>query len=1056
MNLQTTSAAHKDTAILQQLVEQSPHGVVLTDENGGIRLWNPALERTTGVPDDETVGCPLWDVLYRLMPEADRTDAVYEDFERTGKEFLTHGTGPWAEAPSKHWIERRDGEKRILQVTFLALSVGSGFQIAGILRDVTLEFVGHKQLKVLTQAVEQSPVTVVVTDQNGLIEYGNSRLTELTGYTVDEVQGKTPRIFKSGMTPATVYENLWETISSGQSWHGELQNRKKNGEVFWERISISPVLDPQGAIQHFVAIKEDITEKRAAEQAVRESEERFRATFEQAAVGIAHVAPDGRFLRINRRFCDLVGYTHQEMLSKSFQAITYPNDLDTDLHHVERMLKHEIDHYSLEKRYICKDGTIKWVELTVSLTWNSDGSPKYFISVVQDISKRKNAERALRDSEERFRTLVSSTDDVIFTLDSEQRHTGVYGRWLNSNPLTIEDFLGKTARDIFGDAAAQIHEEANQRALAGQSVIYEWSTGEQFYQTSLAPLHDETNQVIGVVGIGREITALKQAEAQIREAERFARSTMDSLSTEIAILDSSGVILQVNETWRVFARNNAINLAALCEGANYVDVLNAVSRDSEDHTSAQAFLMGIEAVITGKQDTFSLEYPCHSPTEKRWFIGSITRFVGEGPLRLVIAHEDITERKLAEISIQRANLELERLHTALHQQNESLEQIVNERTAQFRHLNRRLTTILNTTNDAILLLNEDGSIESANVSFGRLFSYERKEILGKPLRFLADDETGERLSKALMMLRQQGKIHNIQITAVRKDASIFDADVSLAVVRGNAKHVVCSVRDITQLKEVERAKDALISMVSHELRTPIASLTLSTETLVTYYQRTSDEKRLQKLQQIHQQAAILTELVTSILDIARFDAQKSHASFSKVDLQQVTEAVVSELKPQAENKGLNIELSVQAEITIQANSMDITRIWRNLIGNAVKYCDAGNTIRVHQFLYHTNTLPETISFEDISLFHARIFQSGETDTYIVGIVEDNGPGIRAEDTLQLFTRFFRGWAAQTEVPGTGLGLALVKEIVQMYRGDIAVHSVFGKGATFCFWLPMKS
>ena len=115
---------------------------------------------------------------------------------------------------------------------------------------------------------------------------------------------------------------------------------------------------------------------------LRESEQRFRGTFEQAAVGMAHVALDGRYLRVNRRFCDIVGYTREEVLTRSFQDITHPDDLDSDLNYVERVIAGRMETYSVEKRYFRKDGSIVWVHLTVSLIREPSGESAYFISVV--------------------------------------------------------------------------------------------------------------------------------------------------------------------------------------------------------------------------------------------------------------------------------------------------------------------------------------------------------------------------------------------------------------------------------------------------------------------------------------------------------------------------------------------------------------------------------------------------------------------------------------------------------------------------------------------------
>mgnify|MGYP005625607415 FL=1 len=126
--------------------------------------------------------------------------------------------------------------------------------------------------------------------------------------------------------------------------------------------------------------------------ALRESEEQFRSTFEQAAVGLAHVAPNGKFLRINDRFCNIIGYTRKDILERTFQDITHPDDLDADLENVNQVLDNIIQTYSMEKRYFHKNGSIVWINLTVNLLRELKGKPKYFITVIEDISRRKKAE----------------------------------------------------------------------------------------------------------------------------------------------------------------------------------------------------------------------------------------------------------------------------------------------------------------------------------------------------------------------------------------------------------------------------------------------------------------------------------------------------------------------------------------------------------------------------------------------------------------------------------------------------------------------------------------
>jgi PAS domain S-box-containing protein len=139
-----------------------------------------------------------------------------------------------------------------------------------------------------------------------------------------------------------------------------------------------------------------VAERTQAEGALRDSEQRFRATFEQAAVGIAHVAPDGHWLQVNQRLCDLVGHTREELLQCTFQDITHPADLDADLALVRRVLAGDLATYAMEKRYFRKDGSLVWINLTVALVREPTGAPAYFISVIEDISARKQAEEEIR------------------------------------------------------------------------------------------------------------------------------------------------------------------------------------------------------------------------------------------------------------------------------------------------------------------------------------------------------------------------------------------------------------------------------------------------------------------------------------------------------------------------------------------------------------------------------------------------------------------------------------------------------------------------------------
>ena len=164
----------------------------------------------------------------------------------------------------------------------------------------------------------------------------------------------------------------------------------------WTQVNGFPLKNSNGQVINAVFFVKTSRKKCKGRHFWRRAKERFRATFEQAAVGIAHVSPEGSFLRINQKFCDIVGYTQKEMLEVTFQDITHPDDLEADLEKVNKLLEGELETYSMEKRYFHKNGSIIWVNLTVSLLRTSAGKPDYFISVIEEITDKKATESQLR------------------------------------------------------------------------------------------------------------------------------------------------------------------------------------------------------------------------------------------------------------------------------------------------------------------------------------------------------------------------------------------------------------------------------------------------------------------------------------------------------------------------------------------------------------------------------------------------------------------------------------------------------------------------------------
>jgi PAS domain S-box-containing protein len=250
--------------------------------------------------------------------------------------------------------------------------------------------------RLLDRAVAASSNGIVITDPNlpdNPIVYVNPAFERISGYHAEEVSGRNCRFLQGGDRDQEALEELRAAIREEREARVVLRNYRKNGTPFWNELYVSPVHDPGGRLANFVGVQNDITERKRIEETLQESEERFRATFEHAAVGAAQVGIDGRWLRVNRRLCEITGYAQEELIGGNFRDITHPEDLEDDLAHVRRMLRGEIQTYSLEKRYVRKDGSHVWINLTVSLVRNASGEPKYFIAVVEDINDRKKAEQ---------------------------------------------------------------------------------------------------------------------------------------------------------------------------------------------------------------------------------------------------------------------------------------------------------------------------------------------------------------------------------------------------------------------------------------------------------------------------------------------------------------------------------------------------------------------------------------------------------------------------------------------------------------------------------------
>jgi PAS domain S-box-containing protein len=391
------------------------------------------------------------------------------------------------------------------------------------------------------------------------------------------------------------------------------------------------------------------------------------------------------------------------------------------------------------------------------------------------------------------------------------------------------------------------------------------------------------------------------------------------------------------------------------------------------------------------------------------------------------------------------------LHNKLKIQNEMLEGIVDERTEQLHRLNQRMAAILGSINDGIVLLHDDGTISMTNGGFDTMLNSYPDAHFGQSITKLTDEAHISIIQHAFTQIQRGEKPAPLYINVCRDDGNMLDVALTLSPVGDDEGHIVATYHDISELKEAERMKDNFVSMVTHELRTPITSMMLISNSLNKYYERMDDDKRQAKLKQLNEQVTVMGDLVESVLDISRLEMRTHQPSHNSISLVIGANQILEELQPNAQAKQQALSMVHDDGAIVSGDSVDFARIWRNLISNAIKYTDEEGQIMV---LCGTLNASGGVYQWSPALTRPREFDATLADgTYAIGQVRDNGHGIRPEDLPHMFTRFYRGWAKQSNIIGSGLGLSLVRDLLELYGGGIHVDSILNEGTLFTFWVP---
>ncbi len=385
-------------------LEAAPYGIAVIDPEGRFLYFNSTVESLTGYSREEIPDIRAW--FEKLYPEpAYRSTIlkVHADIEIGSPSVRTR----------EALITRKDGKKRWCR--FVSNFAPDGNRVVFVM-DITEERRIRERMRLQTAALKATANAVVITDANGNIQWVNPAFTHLTGYTAEEVIGQNPRILKSGRHDEAFYKNLWETILAGRVWHGEIVNRRKDGTIYTEEMTITPVKGPEGDILHFIAIKQDVTSRKEMEERLRESEERYRSIVEYSHDGILIIDDDFTIEYANQTLCRMLGLPCEKVIGKDFRFF-----LDEDSkplvigRYLQRMRgKNPPSLYGFA--IVAGDGRRHAVEASITTLHDSEGRIKRIIAQLRDVTERKRWEEEMRRRAEET-TALFETAQAVTTLD---------------------------------------------------------------------------------------------------------------------------------------------------------------------------------------------------------------------------------------------------------------------------------------------------------------------------------------------------------------------------------------------------------------------------------------------------------------------------------------------------------------------------------------------------------------------------------------------------------------------------------------------------------------
>jgi PAS domain S-box-containing protein len=1040
-----THRLEEERQLFAALVENSSDFIGIADPRGKPLYLNPAGRRMVGLGADHPVSETHIPEYYPPEDRAFASDVIlkkmFEQGHWSGETHFRHWkTGEAIPVSDEHFLIRHARSGRILGMGTITRDI-SGARRAAAERE--------RLLALANELFDRASDGIFIADLDGRFTQVNAAACTMLGYAREELIGKTivdiiPPEDAPRLSAAREY-----LLSPGAIQVAEWTHVRKDGTPI--PVEVSSKILPDGRWQAFVR---DISERKRIERTLHESEERFRLMMDEAPIGMALVALDGRFVDVNRALCEIVGYSAAELRGLACQAVTHPADLDADLALVAQLARGDIPRYQLGKRYIRKDGTIVDILLSASMLRSRDGAPLYYIAQIEDITGRKRAEEALRISEAKYSGIVSISADAIISIDHDQLITIFNDGAEKIFGYSRSEAVGAPLSMLIPDRFRSAHRHDLERFAGGDvtarrmgdrlsTIVGVRKNGEEFpAEAAISKLH---------VG---ETTLLTVALRDITERTRIEQELIGANASLDAIIDNIPLMLFLKESESLrFVRFNRAGEDLLgwprqgMIGRNDYDLWSQtqadffVQKDRETLNSGTIVDIPEEPIQTRHQGVRLLH------TKKVPILDAKGR-----PMYLLGISEDITERRrreqeqqfLAEASVMlSASIDYEATLATVAQL--VVQHIADWCVVDVMDEHGRLSRLKVASADpgqaALRAVLEQMPPSRDLPHFVRSVSEGGRPVLVEhvtsewlesfaqtPEHLQAIQATGV-TSLLAVPLVMRGRPLGVLVFGSSTPSRVYGPrDLRLAEALADRAAVALEhARLYRAAVNATQLRDQVLGVVAHDLRNPLSAILLQASALT---RRGPDpERRSQKPREAIRQAGLrMNRLIQDLVDIAVIEAGQLTITRARLSARDVIVEAVEMERPLASSCSLEIRVDVDPDVPDVCGDRDrLLLVFQNLIDNAIKFTKAGGGVTVGAAPSH----------------HEVVFR-----------VTDTGCGIAPESVPRVFDRFWQATSGGRH--GAGLGLPIAKGIVEAHGGRIWVDSMEGRGTTFSFTIPTAS